>query len=276
MISNFITWNANPEILPLGPLSLRWYGILFASSFYFGYLIFKKIFKKEGHPLELLENLLVYLAFGTIIGARLGHVLFYSPAEYFKDPVSILKVWEGGLASHGAAIGILIALYLFVRKYKFNYLWLLDRIAIVIALSGVCIRLGNLMNSEIFGVETSLPWGFKFIRSSEFSNLSVADIPACHPTQIYEAFSYLLIFIFLFLAYNKNLYIKKRGRLFGIFLILLFSARFLIEFIKNPQENFERTLPLDMGQLLSLPFIITGVILIIYSSYQKANEQKLV
>jgi phosphatidylglycerol:prolipoprotein diacylglycerol transferase len=152
MVFNFITWNANPEILPIGPLSLRWYGILFASSFYFGYLIFKKIFKKEGQPLELLEQLLVYMALGTIIGARLGHVLFYSPSEYFKDPISILKVWEGGLASHGAAIGILIALYLFVRKYKFNFLWLFDRIAIVVALSGVFIRLGNLINSEIFGV----------------------------------------------------------------------------------------------------------------------------
>jgi phosphatidylglycerol---prolipoprotein diacylglyceryl transferase len=276
MIFNFITWNANPEILPLGPLSLRWYGILFASSFYFGYLIFKKIFRKEGHPLELLENLLVYLAFGTIIGARLGHVLFYSPAEYFKDPLSILKVWEGGLASHGAAVGILIALLLFVRKYKFNYLWLLDRIAIVIALSGVCIRLGNLMNSEIFGIETSLPWGFKFIRSSEFANFPIADIPPCHPTQIYEALSYLLIFLFLFWAYNKNLFIKYRGRLFGIFLVLLFSARFLIEFIKNPQENFERTLPLDMGQLLSIPFILIGIVLIIISRFKKANEQNLI
>jgi phosphatidylglycerol---prolipoprotein diacylglyceryl transferase len=275
MINNFIIWNANPEILPLGPLSLRWYGILFAVSFYFGYLIFKKIFKKEGHPLELLEQLLVYVAFGTIIGARLGHVLFYSPSEYFSDPISILKVWEGGLASHGAAVGILIALYLFVRKYKFNYLWLLDRVAIVIALSGVFIRMGNLMNSEIFGVATSLPWGFKFIRSSEFANLPIEEIPACHPTQIYEAFSYLLIFIFLFWAYNKELYIKYKGRMFGIFLVLLFTARFLIEYIKNPQENFEKSLPLDMGQLLSIPFIVAGIVLIFFSRYQKNKDINL-
>jgi len=272
MILQFITWDVNPEILPLGPLSLRWYGILFALAFVFGYFIFKKIFKKEGYSVEMLDQLTVYMAFGTIIGARLGHVLFYDPVSYLKDPIEILMVWHGGLASHGAAIGILIALYLFIRKNKLNYLWILDRIAIVIALSGVCIRLGNLMNSEIFGIPTLLPWGFKFIRSSEFHGLTLDKIPICHPTQIYEAFSYLAIFIFLMWSYAKELYFNQKGKIFGIFLILLFSARFLIEFIKNPQEEFEKGLAIDMGQILSIPFIITGILLILYASRKPKKE----
>ena len=263
MILQYITWNVNPEILPIGPLSLRWYGILFASAFFLGYLIFKSIFKKEGYSIELLDQLTVYMAVGTVAGARLGHVLFYDPAYYFANPLKILAVWEGGLASHGAAIGILIAIYLFIRKNKLNFLWLMDRIVMVVALSGVCIRLGNLMNSEIFGIPTSLSWGFKFIRSSEFINLRPENIPACHPTQIYEALCYLAIFLFLFWSYFKGSLYKSRGLAFGIFLVLLFSARFLIEYIKMPQVEFEKALPLDMGQILSIPFILAGLILIV-------------
>lgn len=221
--------------------------------------------------MELLDELTIYMAFGTIIGARLGHVLFYNPAYYFEEPLRILKIWEGGLASHGGAVGILIALYLFVRKNKLNLLWLLDRIGIVVALGSMFIRLGNLMNSEIFGVATNLPWGFYFVNSSEYLNEKGIHAPH-HPTQIYEALSYLLIFIFLYWCYNKNYFIRQRGKLFGIFLILLFGARFLIEFIKNPQENFEKFLPIDMGQILSLPFILTGIIFIIYASKKSAEK----
>jgi phosphatidylglycerol---prolipoprotein diacylglyceryl transferase len=273
MILQFITWNVKPEIFSIGPFSLRWYGLLFVIAFIFGIIVFRKIFKKEGYSMELLDELTIYMAFGTIIGARLGHVLFYSPGYYFEQPFRILKIWEGGLASHGGAIGILIALFLFVRKNKLDYLWLLDRIGIVVALAGVFIRLGNLMNSEIYGFQTSLPWGFIFNNSSEVINGNEAAVP-CHPTQIYEAFSYLFIFIFLYLCYNKNIFVKHKGKLFGIFLVLLFGARFLIEFVKNPQENFEKNLPIDMGQILSLPFILAGIIFIIYASGKSVEKVK--
>ena len=252
---SYITWNVNPEIIHLGPLSLRWYGLLFATGFVLGYFIVRKMFLKEGYTVELLDQLTMYMVIGTVIGARLGHVLFYDPVYYFSHPWKILAIWEGGLASHGAAIGILLSLYLFVRKNKLNYLWLLDRIGIVVALGGVFIRLGNLMNSEIYGIQTSLPWGFIFKRDGEV-------LPK-HPTQIYESLSYLAIFILLYTLYNKDIYVKQRGKLFGIFLILLFLARFLIEFIKNPQSDFEKHMLLDMGQLLSIPFIIIGIILIV-------------
>lgn len=266
MILEFIKWNVDPEILKLGPLALRWYGILFALAFVLGYLVFKKIYTKERLSMELLDQLTVYVAVGTIIGARLGHVIFYDPDYYFSNPLKILSVWEGGLASHGAAVGILLAIYLYVRKNKLSFLWLLDRLGIVIALGGICIRLGNLMNSEIYGTQTSLPWGFIFVREGEEY--------AKHPTQVYEALSYLAIFLFLFWAYSKEFFIKHKGKLFGIFLILLFGARFLIEYIKNPQENFEKDLPIDMGQILSIPFILTGIILVIYASQRTIKEPK--
>lgn len=272
-----ITWNIDPEIFSIGPLSIRYYGILFALAFILGYLIFRKIYKKEGYSEELLDKLTWYMGLGTIIGARLGHCLFYGPQfdvydangvlkeeGYLSNPINIFKIWEGGLASHGAAIGILIALYLYVRKYKFEYLWLLDRIGIVVALGGVFIRLGNLMNSEIYGHETNLPWGFIFRHAGE----EVAK----HPTQIYEALSYLLIFFTLYSFYNKGLLIKAKGKLFGLFLILLFSARFFIEFVKNVQSDFEFNLPINMGQILSIPFILVGVYLLFF--YAKGNLKK--
>ena len=257
MLLQYITWNVSPEIIKLGPLALRWYGILFALGFVIGYLVFQKIFKKEGYSLEVLDSLTVYMAVGTIVGARLGHVLFYDLSYYLENPWKILFVWEGGLASHGAAIGIVIALYFAARKHKFNYLWIIDRIVIIIASAGVCIRLGNLMNSEIYGIQTSLPWGFIFVREHE----TVAK----HPTQIYEALCYLAIFGFLFWCYVKEWFFKQEGKIFGIFLVLLFSARFFIEYIKNPQEEFEKALPLDMGQILSIPFILVGIFFIVRS-----------
>ncbi|HSH52403.1 MAG TPA: prolipoprotein diacylglyceryl transferase [Bacteroidales bacterium] len=178
MILNSVTWDVNPDIVSFWGLTIRYYGVLFASAFFFGYLIMQKIFKKEGLTIELLDKLTVYVALGTIIGARLGHCLFYDPSYYLQNPIEILKIWRGGLASHGAAIGILIALYYFSKKNKKPYLWILDRIVIVVALAGFFIRMGNLMNSEIYGIPTKLPWGFIFVRNGEV-------IPK-HPTQIYE------------------------------------------------------------------------------------------
>jgi phosphatidylglycerol:prolipoprotein diacylglycerol transferase len=259
MILNYINWNLDPEIFHLGPLSIRYYGILFALSFYMGYVIMLKFFKKENLSTELLDKLTLYVAFGTVLGARLGHVLFYQPAYYLSNPLEILKIWHGGLASHGAAIGILLALYLFSRKHKKPYLWALDKVAIVVALAGFFIRTGNLMNSEIYGHVTDLPWGFVFERNGEI-------LPK-HPTQIYEALSYLVIFALLYFLHNKKSIKLKKGTIFGLFMALLFSVRFLVEFIKEVQVSFEKSMVLDMGQILSIPCILTGIGIIVYNCF---------
>jgi len=266
MIIDAINWNVNPEIFRIGNFAVRWYGLLFASGFLFGYLIFYKFFKKEGLTVEILDKLTIYMALGTVIGARLGHCLFYEPDYYLSNPVEILKIWKGGLASHGAAIGILLALYLFVRKYKKSYIWILDRIVVVVALGGALIRLGNLMNSEIYGVETNLPWGFIFIRNHEI-------VPK-HPTQIYEALTYFSVFGLLFWIYLKTKGQFRDGTLFGLFLILVFGIRFFIEFIKEEQVPFEEGMALNMGQLLSIPFVLLGLG-ILYFYYRKSKKQKV-
>lgn len=251
MLISSITWNADPEIFRIGNFAIRWYGLLFASGFFFGYLIFLRIFKREGLSVELLDKLTMYTAIGTIVGARLGHCLFYEPEYYLSNPVEILKIWRGGLASHGAAIGILIALYYYSKSVKRPYLWILDRIVIVVALAGFFIRMGNLMNSEIYGIETDLPWGFIFVAAGE-------TVPK-HPTQIYEGLSYLAIFGLLYLLYFNQKIKLKQGYLFSIFLVLLFSVRFVIEFIKEVQVEFETGMTLNMGQWLSIPFILIGL-----------------
>jgi prolipoprotein diacylglyceryl transferase len=245
-----IPWNPDPEIFRIGPFAIRWYGLLFASSFLFGYIILRKVFKNEGLGDALLDKLTIYMAVGTVVGARLGHCFFYQPDYYLSNPWEIIKVWHGGLASHGAAVGILIALGIFVYKEKKGYFWVLDRIAVVVALAGVFIRTGNLMNSEIYGVETTLPWGFVFLQNNE-------HIPK-HPTQIYEALSYLFVFILLYQMYWRKKGDVYQGLLISIFLILVFTSRFFIEFVKEPQVEFEMAMKLNMGQLLSIPFIIMG------------------
>lgn len=257
MIFGAINWDMNPEIFRIGNFAVRWYGLLFASGFFFGYLMFLKFFKKEGLSVELLDKLTIYMALGTVIGARLGHCLFYEPDYYLSNPGEILKIWRGGLASHGAGVGIMVALWLFVRKHKKSFIWIMDRIVVAVALAGAFIRLGNLMNSEIYGVETTLSWGFVFIR-----NLEV--VPK-HPTQIYEALSYFLIFLLLGWIYFKTDGKPRSGTLFGLFLILVFGMRFLIEFIKEDQVGFESGMSLNMGQWLSIPFVLAGMGLLVWS-----------
>ncbi len=254
MISCFITWDVSPLIFSVGPINVRWYGVLFAMSFAVGYVIMLRFFRKENLPEALLDKLSMYMLIATVVGARLGHVLFYEPASYLAHPLDILKIWQGGLASHGAAIGILAALYFFARSSKRTYFWTLDRIVIVVALSGFFIRIGNLMNSEIYGKLTDLPWGFVFIRAGE-------TLPR-HPTQIYEALSYLALFAYLLWYYYHKDGKPREGFIFGIFLVVLFSARFLLEFLKEPQVNFENSMTLNMGQLLSIPFVIAGLFII--------------
>ena len=266
MILSHIIWDVNPEIFSLGPLSIRYYGLLWAMSFLLGYMIFERIVKKESLPKDYLDTLTMYMVIGTIVGARLGHCLFYQPDYYLSNPLEILYIWKGGLASHGAAIGIILSLYLFSRRTKRPLIYILDRIVITVALAGVLIRLGNLMNSEIYGIQTQLPWGFIFKQNGEI-------VPK-HPTQIYEALSYLAGFIVLAYMYIKANAKPKPGLLFGLFLIFIFATRFLIEFIKEPQVGFEQNMVLNMGQWLSIPFIITGVIFIYLALTKKEVPQK--
>lgn len=266
----YITWNPSPEIFSIGGFAIRWYGLLFASSFVFGYILFLRFFKKEGIPVKLLDELTTYMIVGTVLGARLGHVLFYEPAWYFAHPLKILEIWEGGLASHGAGIGIIIALLLFAHFKKKPFLWVMDRIVIVVALAGFFIRMGNLMNSEIYGNVTNLPWGFYFLHS-----LNPAEtLDPRHPTQIYEALSYLSIFFLLWWYYYKKDGKPAPGMLFGMFLILVFGMRFLIEFIKEPQVGFERGMSLNMGQLLSIPFVIAGIVFIVLAERKRPSSSR--
>lgn len=250
-----IYWDVSPEIFSIGPITIRWYGLLFAMSFIVGYQIMMVIFKRENRSEHDLNDLVWYMILGTVIGARLGHCFFYNPDYYLAHPLEIIQVWKGGLASHGAAIGILTALYLFVSKKKnFSFLWIVDRIVITVALSGFFIRMGNLFNSEIIGKPTNGKWGVIFV--------SVDNIPR-HPAQFYESVAYLLIFIFLLSLYFKLNAKFKNGLLTGIFLILIFGFRFFVEFFKEIQSMFEQSMFLNMGQLLSIPFVIIGIFLLI-------------
>lgn len=250
-IISYITWDVSREIANIGPLSLRWYGLLFALAFVFGFIILTRVYKLEKKPQTDLEQLSIYVILGTVIGARLGHCLFYDPAYYLANPFEMIKVWEGGLASHGAAIGILTALYLFAKKKKDQgMIWTLDRLVIVVALGGALIRLGNLFNSEIIGMQTDVSWAFIFT--------SVDDVPR-HPAQLYESIAYFISFGILYFIYLKKRETLKTGFLFGLFLIFIFGFRFFVEFIKEDQSAFEAGMLLNMGQILSIPFVLMGL-----------------
>ena len=249
-----ITWSISPEIFSLGPIHIRWYGLLFATSFIIGFKIMEWVYTKEKKNLDDLNDLIWYMILGTVIGARLGHCLFYNPEYYLSNPIEILKVWTGGLASHGAAVGILIAIYYYSKKKKDqSFLYVMDRIVITVALAAFFIRMGNLFNSEIIGQPTDMPWGFIFT--------SVDSIPR-HPTQLYEAFSYLASFFVIFSVYKKSDGIFKGGLLFGIFLIWIFGFRIFVEFFKENQSGFEQGMALNMGQLLSIPLVLFGLYLL--------------
>ncbi len=363
MSLNYIIWNIIPQLIDLGKFEIRYYSLLFALGFILGYFILLKIFKKQGLTVEFLDKLTIYMVVSTIIGARVGHCLFYEFDYYIKHPLEIILPWHGtigddfeftgfqGLASHGAAIGILAGIYIFARKTKSSFLWVMDMIVIVTALAGSLIRLGNLMNSEIYGNHTKTTSGFVFthdltrvltqkyedvvenvsyskVRNNDMQlsqgvpleihirfakrikdenkikqfgdnlladdltrydldnnvfllpadslnysierknnhlwlNATIGGMPR-HPSQLYEAASYLLIFLLLlyvFFTYEKRL---KDGFLFGIFLFLVFASRFFIEFLKENQESFEDAMSLNMGQILSIPFVIIGLLLIVW------------
>jgi len=253
-------WNLDPVAFSFGSVRVFWYGILFATAILSGLEYMKWVYKKEGRNEDELESMFIYIVVGIVVGARLGHCLFYDPAYYWANPMKIFAVWEGGLASHGGGAGVILALWLYVRKYKLKYLWLLDRVAIPTALFGFFVRMGNLMNSEILGKPTELPWAIIFSR---------VDALPRHPAQLYEAFSYLLIFFLLTYIYINKKALLKNGFLFGLFLVLIFSARFMVEFVKVKQAAYTSEISLTTGQDLSIPFLLIGVFLIVWSLRKK-------
>ncbi len=379
---SFIIWNFDPELVNLFGRPIAWYGLLFALGFLISQQILYSIYKKEGKNPEDIDTLTVYMVISTIIGARLGHVFFYEPARYLQNPIDILKIWEGGLASHGAAIAILIALYIYSKKHitinlnpfssaKWGinvssikregqgYLQVVDRIVIGVALAGVMIRLGNFMNSEIYGhptgsgngvfyawdiTETLLnngdmveridyvkdqgrdpkPNGAQpivinlYMKNGNYSEEDYTlylentvnrilggytfisdhvDEPINHnldydlskktdgrytakirtyaipryPTQLFESSSYLLVFIILYLIWRKEKDNSPPGKIFGYFLVILWGFRFSWEFLKENQVAFEGNLPLNMGQILSIPLILVGFYLIYKARFYKAE-----
>lgn len=269
-----ITWDVDPVIFEIFGRGIRWYGLFFALGLLIlGPMIEGRIWKREKLNPEWMNSLFVYVVLGTILGARLGHVLFYDPSYYLANPSKIFAVWEGGLASHGGTIGIIVAVWIYSRRVtKRSMLWTLDRLAVPTGLAAALIRLGNLMNSEIFGRPTDLPWGFIFPRASEFAGYAEKGltIPACHPTQIYEAVAYLLVFaLCMYLYWGRDAARRYPGLILGYFLLGVFGFRLFVESIKNVQESWEIGLVqhygLNMGQFLSIPFILAGLGLIIYA-----------
>jgi phosphatidylglycerol---prolipoprotein diacylglyceryl transferase len=251
-----LIWNINPILLDIGFLKIRWYGALFATAFVFCYSMMQWIYNREGKNVEELDRMLWYLALGTVLGARLGHTLIYDPGYYLQHPLKILAIWEGGLASHGANIGILLALYLYKRGTTDAYLWLLDRVAFPCAMGGSFIRIGNFFNSEILGTPSDAPWAIIFSR--------VDDIPR-HPVQLYEALCYALIFFILLQVYKKTYDKPIKGLIFGLFTTLVFAVRFVLEYFKTEQAMYDNGLQLTTGQLLSLPFLAIGIGFVIWS-----------
>ena len=263
-----IHWNASPELFSLGPISVRWYELIFALGFLIGYNIMVRMFRFEKSNEEWVDKLFMYVIIATIVGARLGHVFFYGWDYYSQHLFEIISpvimvdghfklVGFQGLASHGGAIGIIVAVWIYSRKVTHrSMLWTLDRLVIPTALVAAMIRFGNLMNSEIYGVATALPWGFIFDQNGE----TVAK----HPTQIYEMLCYLVTFVLILFFFFKKKDLKDRpGFILGVFFIGIFFTRFMIEFIKEDQEAFEAGMALNMGQILSIPFVLAGLYLIV-------------
>lgn len=243
-----IQWDVSPILIEFGAVKVRWYGLMFVMGFAGGLHLMRWICKREGKNPEAMENLLIYMILGTTIGARLGHCLFYDPVYYLSNPLKILYIWEGGLASHGGTAGVILSVYMFLKKHPdFSFVWLLDRLSIPAALTATFIRIGNLMNSEILGKPTDGTWGFVFSK--------VDSIPR-HPAQLYESASYFLILLSLLAIYKFTEWRKKPGFMFGVGIGTIFLARIFIEFFKENQEAFEQGMLLNMGQLLSIPFVM--------------------
>lgn len=296
----FINWTIDPRVISSWNTP-RWYGIMWALGFYLGFMILNRIYKREKSPEIWMDKTFIYVLIGGVLGARIGHCLFYQPDYYLSNPIEILYIWEGGLASHGGAIGVIIAAFLLSKKVtKTGILWVLDRLVVPTALSAFLIRLGNLFNHEILGKVTESSWGFKFLRegSAKVNSLVIkatqttgltndnysdklneaystvaasptkyaevfAAIPARYPAQLIEALCYLLFFGVLMWFYWKTNAGQLKGFLLGIFFILVFGARFFIEFLKENQDGIDQSLEgLNMGQYLSIPLVLIGLFLV--------------
>jgi len=287
----YFVWDADPVMFSIGEHGIRWYGLLLAIGFLLGYIVLGRIMKKEGYEQKQSDKFAIYIILGCVIGLRLGHCLFYNPGYYLSHPLEILKVWEGGLASHGGAIGILLAIWIYSRRTKMPYFESLDKVVVVVPLAGAFVRVGNFINSEILGVPTTLPWGVKFMRNiDDLNEAYIASNGACpdlgseclsefmiarHPTQLYEAFFYIAMFFAFFLIYSKFAKNWKHGTFLGWFVLVLFGFRFLIEYTKTEQAEFIWNAPITMGQLLSIPFIIFGIVLVVRQYWKKGKSEPI-
>lgn len=273
MLSLFINWNPSPEIFTIPGIDwpVRWYGLSWAFAFIGCHFFMNRIYRLEGRTEKQLDTLTLYIVIATVLGARIGHCLFYDWGYYSHNPLAILKVWEGGLASHGGAIGILIGMWLYCRSTKESWVWLFDRLVVVVPFASFMIRFGNLMNSEIVGKPTDVPWGFKFLNNDEDKlNFLQAHtpIPVRHATQLYEALFYIFLFVLMYWLWKNKRDAVGKGFMFGLFCVIMFSFRFLMEFLKENQEAFEKNLPINMGQILSIPFVLIGLYMMYRSTKQ--------
>ncbi len=278
MFLDVITWDPSPEIFTIPGINwpVRWYGLMWATAFIASHFFMNRVFKTEGRTEKDLDTLTLYIILGTVIGARLGHCLFYGPwfdeysstgilinEGYLSHPLNLLKVYEGGLASHGGALGILVAMILYCRKTKESWLWLFDRLVIVVPLAAMFIRIGNLINSEIIGKVSNLPWAFIFTQED--------GLPR-HPAQLYEAIFCFFLFILMYQLWKNKRQQYGPGFMFGLMCVLLFTERIIDEFFKENQASFENDLPLNMGQLLSIPFVLIGIYMMIRSRKLEPNS----
>lgn len=260
----YVIWDVDPEIFHIGAFSVRWYGLLFALGFLVGVQIMTHIFKVEKKPLSDTDPLLMTMVVSIVLGARLGHFLFYEPEMFIKNPLEIILPPYAGLASHGAVLGVLIGLYLYSRRKSSiqsgqTFFWTIDRLMITAAFGGACIRFGNLMNSEIVGRPTDVPWAFVFLRNNEYEK-----IPR-HPAQLYESISCLVLTFILAWWWNHYKAKTPRGSMVGIFLIWIFGLRFFYEYLKEVQVAKELTMPLNIGQQLSIPAVALGIYFLVRS-----------
>lgn len=252
----YVVWDSNPVMFSVGGFELRYYGLAWALTLLFGERFFSAFAKREGFGPQIVETGFLWIALGAVLGARIGHCLFYDFSYYIVRPWEIITgIRDGGMASHGSALGMLLGMWITSRKYKMPYVWWLDRIMIPVSIGGAMVRVANLINSEIVGAVTDVPWGFKFVRN--FPNMPLEAVPVQHPAQLYEALCYLVTFgVLMWLYYGKDMGRRKAGVMFGIGLVGIFLTRFFIEFFKVNQEAFEEGMLLNMGQTLSIPFIV--------------------
>ncbi len=256
-----LVWNPDPEIFSLGSVTVRWYGLLWAVAIIGGYQTMAWIVKKEGRTDVDIDKLLIILVLFIVLGARLYHVL-YNPAFYLAQPLEILKVWKGGLASHGGTLGIIIGLWIYARRYRVSYMWLLDRMTLPAMVGAVFIRVGNFVNSEILGTVTEQPWGVVFARIHDGGLVR-------HPVQLYEASAYLAVFLLLLFVYLRKKSTPRPGLLFAILMITVFTSRYLLENFKTQIAAYKLDWGLSLGQLSSIPFILLGLVMLVVAVSRK-------